>query len=208
MKGCRLSIWVTLGDISNCTFDLYVFISSRYPKGLMYGERINTKTKPMKTEMRIKDKKRYSRRWHNLQWNKITKYVEVLQKEIALAKRSRKTSKMYALQDKLLRSFQGRALAVRRATALNKGKTTAGIDGVLYTKAYEKYAAISELKTLLEMKSYKADPVIRVYIPKPNTDKWRPLGTNNERSVLSGIAPYNIGPSCRGKIGSNFLRIS
>ena len=41
---------------------------------------------------------------------------------------------MYALQDKLLRSFQGRALAVRRATALNKGKTTAGIDGVLYTK--------------------------------------------------------------------------
>lgn len=142
----------------------------------MYGERINTKTKPMKTEMRIKDKKRYSRRWHNLQWNKITKYVEVLQKEIALAKRSRKTSKMYALQDKLLRSFQGRALAVRRATALNKGKTTAGIDGVLYTKAYEKYAAISELKTLLEMKSYKADPVIRVYIPKPNTDKWRPLG--------------------------------
>jgi RNA-directed DNA polymerase len=142
----------------------------------MYSERINTKTKPMKTEMKIKDKKRYSQRWHNLQWNKITKYVEVLQKEIALAKRSRKTSKMYASQDKLLRSFQGRALAVRRATALNKGKTTAGIDGVLYTKAYEKYAAISELKTLLEMKNYKADPVIRVYIPKPNTDKWRPLG--------------------------------
>ena len=50
----------------------------------------------MKTEMKIKDKKRYSQRWHNLQWNKITKYVEVLQKEIALAKRSRKTSKMYA----------------------------------------------------------------------------------------------------------------
>jgi hypothetical protein len=42
---------------------------------------------------------------------------------------------VYALQDKLLRSFQGRVLAVRRATALNKGKTTAGIDGVLYTKA-------------------------------------------------------------------------
>lgn len=63
--------------------------------------------------MKIKDKKRYSQRWHNLQWNKITKYVEVLQKEIPLAKRSRKTFKMYALQDKLLN--QGRALAVRKA---------------------------------------------------------------------------------------------
>jgi hypothetical protein len=51
----------------------------------------------MITEMKIKDKKRYSQRWHNLQWNKITNYVEVIQKEIALAKKSRKTSKMYAL---------------------------------------------------------------------------------------------------------------
>lgn len=60
--------------------------------------------------MKINDKRRYSQRWHNLQWNKITTYVEILQKEIALAKRSRKIPEMYALQDKLLRSFQGRAL--------------------------------------------------------------------------------------------------
>lgn len=102
--------------------------------------------------MNLKDKKRYSRRWHNINWNKIVSYVEKLQKKIALAKRGRRTTKMYAFQNELLRSFEGRALAVRRATTLNKGKTTAGIDGVLYNKAYEKYVAISELKILLETK--------------------------------------------------------
>lgn len=127
--------------------------------------------------MKLKDKKRYSQRWHNINWTKINMYVEKLQKNIALAKRGRQTSKMFVMQDELLKSFEGRALAVRQATTLNKGKTTAGVDGVLYSKAYEKYAAIAELKMLLELgKRYKADHILRVYIPKANSGKLRPLG--------------------------------
>lgn len=127
--------------------------------------------------MNTKSKTKYNLRWHNIKWKQINEYVAEIQKKIALAKRAENLPLMYDFQDQLLKSFEGRAMAVRKATTLNRGKRSPGIDDVIITKAYEKYKAISGLKYTLEnMKRYRAQPVKRTYIPKPHSDTLRPLG--------------------------------
>src|SRR5216684_2576512 len=59
----------------------------------------------------------------------------------------------------------------------NKGSETAGIDGKTmahFRGNFDGY--IEELKTTLKAETFEPCPVRRVYIPKPNSDKKRPLG--------------------------------
>lgn len=127
--------------------------------------------------MNSKEKAKFSRKWHNIKWKQVSLFVADVQKRIALAKRSDDLRGMYKLQNELLKSFEGRAMAVRHVTTINRGKNTPGIDNVIYTKAYEKYKAISDLKATLDnIKKYRAKPVKRKYIPKPHSEDLRPLG--------------------------------
>jgi RNA-directed DNA polymerase len=59
---------------------------------------------------------------------------------------------------------------VRRVTS-NKGKTTPGIDGVVWKTSRQKMNAVK----LLYRRGYHALPLRRVYIPK-KSGKLRPLG--------------------------------
>lgn len=59
-----------------------------------------------------------------------------------------------------------------RTVTSNKGKKTAGVDGVLWDTPEKKLRAVKSLKP---DRSYKAKPVKRVYIPK-KSGKLRPLG--------------------------------
>jgi len=52
------------------------------------------------------------------------------------------------------------------------GKRTAGIDGAKWITPNSKMNAALKLSDT----KYKAKPLRRVYIPKPGTDKKRPLG--------------------------------
>ena len=63
----------------------------------------------------------------------------------------------------------------------NKGKRTAGIDGVKWTTPNSKMNAATKLSD----KKYKAKPLRRAYIPKPGTDKKRPLSipTMHDRAM-------------------------
>ena len=63
------------------------------------------------------------------------------------------------------------SLAVRKVTS-NRGKITPGVDGVILDSPAKKIEAINLVKNL---KGYKASPVRRGYIPKPD-GKRRPLG--------------------------------
>nr|QNO42174.1 hypothetical protein DFAMPKKG_00019 [Methanosarcinales archaeon ANME-2c ERB4]QNO43077.1 hypothetical protein DICHBKDE_00018 [Methanosarcinales archaeon ANME-2c ERB4]QNO43256.1 hypothetical protein APKMFMID_00004 [Methanosarcinales archaeon ANME-2c ERB4]QNO45433.1 hypothetical protein EBNGKMBP_00004 [Methanosarcinales archaeon ANME-2c ERB4]QNO45585.1 hypothetical protein MGFDKJCL_00020 [Methanosarcinales archaeon ANME-2c ERB4] len=65
--------------------------------------------------------------------------------------------------------------------AENKGKKTAGIDGAKWTTPNSKMNATLKLSN----KKYKAKPLRRVYIPKPGTNKKRPLGipTMHDRAM-------------------------
>ena len=72
-----------------------------------------------------------------------------------------------------MKSRATRMLAVRRVTQDNRGKRTAGIDGM---KNVEPKDRITMVATLSEPKRLKARPIRRVYIPKRNKAETRPLG--------------------------------
>lgn len=76
---------------------------------------------------------------------------------------------MKTLQRLLTRSFSGKALAVRRVTE-NQGKRSAGVDGITWSTPESKRRAIESLR----QRSYHAQPLRRVYIPK-KSGKQRPL---------------------------------
>jgi len=118
--------------------------------------------------------------WHNLNWKKISKYVKNLQKELLVAYKNNDQQLLFSLQEKLMMSFEGRALAVRQ-TVINDGKNTPGFDKIVWNSPSAKFLAIQQLREILIQKSgeYQAGPVRRTWIPKDQSDELRPLGIPN-----------------------------
>src|ERR1700694_1563280 len=108
--------------------------------------------------------------WHAIDWQAVNHNVRRLQARIVKATKEKRWGKVKALQYLLTHSYSGKALAVRRVTE-NQGKNTPGVDKVLWTDPVRKAMAIHQL----HKRGYKALPLHRVYIPKPNGKK-RPLG--------------------------------
>jgi RNA-directed DNA polymerase len=75
------------------------------------------------------------------------------------------------LQRILLKSYYAKLLAVRQVTQLNRGKNTAGIDGVKSITPKQRLELVRSLRL-----NQKARAVRRVWIPKPGRDEKRPLG--------------------------------
>ena len=62
-------------------------------------------------------------------------------------------------------------------TLQNSGSATAGIDGRTKSNFLGDFDGnINRLKEALKAKTFEPTPVKRVYIPKPNSEKKRPLG--------------------------------
>ena len=67
--------------------------------------------------------------------------------------------------------------AAAHTTLRNAGSVTAGIDGMTKSNFLGNFDGhIEHLKESLKAKTFEPVPVKRVYIPKPNSDKKRPLG--------------------------------
>lgn len=108
-------------------------------------------------------------RWDSINWGRIVKKVRRLQERIAKAVQAHRTRLVRHLQWILTHSYYAWLLAVKRVTT-NKGKQTAGIDGIVWKTSRQKMRGAHQLRR----RGYKALPLRRAYILK-KSGKLRPL---------------------------------
>jgi RNA-directed DNA polymerase len=109
--------------------------------------------------------------WKALPWRTLERRVFKLQTRIYRAKRHGNVKAVRKLQRLLVRSWSATCLAVRRVTQDNRGKHTAGVDGVRSLPPPQRLQLARDLRL-----PDRAHPTRRVWIPKPGTDERRPLG--------------------------------
>ncbi len=108
--------------------------------------------------------------WGAIDWSRAKSNVRRLQMRIAKAHREEKPGKVKALQWLLTHSKSAKLLAVKRVTE-NRGAKTPGVDNVVWRTANQKMKAVSAIKR----HGYQPQPLRRIYIPKKQTGKLRPL---------------------------------
>lgn len=110
-----------------------------------------------------------AQKWSSISWKEARRHVRKLQVRIAKAVTEERWNKVKSLQNLLANSFYAKLLAVKRVTS-NKGKSTPGVDGILWKGARAKWRALKSLRR----RAYRPKPLRRIYIPKKNGKK-RPL---------------------------------
>lgn len=109
--------------------------------------------------------------WNTINWKQIQLKVFKLQKRIYQASLLKDTVKVRRLQKLMISSWYAKAMAVRKVTQDNRGKRTAGIDGVKDLPTEMRMKMVNDLQV-----NEKAKPVRRIWIPKPGKQEKRPLG--------------------------------
>jgi RNA-directed DNA polymerase len=119
-------------------------------------------------------------RWDAIDWQAIEKQVRRLQMRIAKATRERRWGKVKALQWLLTHSLSAKLLAVKRVVQ-NRGKYTAGVDGIIWITSRQKLHAARSL----QRRGYQPQPLRRIYISKKHGKKERPLSipTQTDRAM-------------------------
>ncbi|CAL7962659.1 RNA-directed DNA polymerase [Gammaproteobacteria bacterium] len=108
--------------------------------------------------------------WDTTNWCRISEHIRRLQMRIAKAFREGKHGKAKALQWLLTHSFSAKLFAVKRVVQ-NQGAKTPGVDNIVWNTPDKKMnAAIS-----LRRRGYQTKPLKRIYIPKKQKGKLRPL---------------------------------
>jgi RNA-directed DNA polymerase len=110
--------------------------------------------------------------WSSIDWPAVERNVRRLQERIFRASQNGEPTKVKNLQKLLVRSSCAKLLAIRKATQINRGKRTPGIDGVV---CHVPPRRLAMFRKGLSLKGYRPKPVRRVYIPKGD-GKERPLG--------------------------------
>jgi RNA-directed DNA polymerase len=158
--------------------------------------------------------------WQDIPWKKVHRHVFRLQKRIYRAAQRGEVRIARKLQNLLMKSWYARLLAVRRISQDNRGKKTAGVDGVKSLTPAQRWRLAKAIRL-----DGKATPLRRTWIAKRGSDEKRPLGipTQHDRArqtlVRQALEPewearlsphtygFRPGRSCWDAIGAIFLRI-
>ena len=109
--------------------------------------------------------------WKNINWAKVEGIIFKLQKRIYRASENGKVKLVRKLQKMMVASWSAKLLAVRKVTQENKGRRTAGVDGIKSLNNSQRLKLAIELKL-----DGKSRATRRVWIPKPGKKEKRPLG--------------------------------
>jgi RNA-directed DNA polymerase len=138
-------------------------------------------------------------RWQDLPWKKIEWQVFKLQKRIYQASQRDDKQMIHRLQRLLIHSFSAKCLAVRRVTQDNRGKNTAGVDGIKALTPKQRLQLALSL-TLSE----KVLPTRRIWIPKPGKSEKRPLGIPTLRNrAQQALVLLTLEPEWEAKFEPN-----
>jgi RNA-directed DNA polymerase len=158
--------------------------------------------------------------WQDIPWKKVHRHVFRLQKRIYRATQRGEVQTAHKLQTLLVKSWYARLLAVRRISQDNRGKHTAGIDGVKSLTPTRRWRLAQSLHL-----EGQTTPLRRAWIPKRGSAEKRPLGipTQQERArqtlVRQALEPeweaklsphtygFRPGRSCWDAIGAIFNAI-
>ena len=138
--------------------------------------------------------------WSTVRWKRIERKVFKLQRRIYRASQRRKVKLVHKLQRLLVKSWSARLLAVRRVTQDNKGKRTAGVDGVKNLTPPQRL----ELAQTLSQFS-RPRPLRRIWIPKPGKPKeQRPLSIPVMRDrAAQALIKLALEPQWEAKLDTN-----
>jgi len=103
--------------------------------------------------------------WYAIDWQRVSKRVRNLRGRIYRATQREQWNRVRSLMKLMLRSYSNLLLAVRRVSQINRGKRTAGIDGVTVTTPEQRVDLVNVWQ---EYQPWRVKPVKRVYIPKAN----------------------------------------
>ena len=113
-----------------------------------------------------------TRNWNTVNWKKIQLRIWRIQRKIYECSRKNEKTRVIKLQKILINLPEAKLLAVRKVTQDNRGKKTAGIDGVHSVTPTKRFQLAYSLKI-----DGRCDPIKRRLIPKPsNPEELRPLG--------------------------------
>src|SRR3954452_19118795 len=119
--------------------------------------------------------------WDFVDWRKAGRIVTNLRQRIFRAARANDHRRVRSLQKLMLRSRSNILMSVRRATQVNAGRNTAGVDKVLVKTPAARGELADQLSTF---HPWRAKPVRRVYIPKKSdSNKRRPSASRRLETV-------------------------
>jgi RNA-directed DNA polymerase len=111
--------------------------------------------------------------WNTVNWRRAQRTVRNLRQRIFRATQAGDHKRVRSLQKLMLRSHANTLMSVRRVTQVNAGKATPGVDKVVVKTPQARGDLVDLLDTA---QPWRARPVKRVYIPKADGKRVRPLG--------------------------------